>query len=168
MPVFIEWKWEDLTQSLIAIFHFYDDFSKPNLRLVEYDEERGAVVAYPWKGEEIPPFEDMKRSWMTWAPSHPEMALLMQMLCYANIINGLKPSEKKEFWIELEGKKKLHLAGYKTKDYAVPGAIINEMGSDKRAMTYYDPKEDVMRTCAELCPEYIDYLIKILKAYLRT
>jgi len=167
MPVFIEWKWEEPTQSLIAIFHFYDDFSRPNLRLIEYAEEREAFIhSETWTKK--PKSKCVERSWMTWAPSHIEMALLMQMLCYANIINGLKPSEKRNLWKELEGKKHFRWQNWEANLYAVPDEIIRQIGSDKKIMTYSDfIDKDVIRTCAELCPEYIDYLRKVLKPYLK-
>jgi hypothetical protein len=165
MPIFIEWKWEEGAKSLLAIFHFYDDFSRHNLRLMEYDEEREAYI-FSQKRLVKP-----ERSWITWAPSHIEMALLMQMLCYANMINGLKPSEKRELWTELEGKRTFANKGFSKVELAnisVPDEIKRYIGIDKKVMAYADSEDkEVLRTCAELCPEYIDYLRKLLKPYLR-
>ena len=33
MPIFVQWEWKGRTKSFLVIFHFYDDFSKPNLRM---------------------------------------------------------------------------------------------------------------------------------------
>jgi len=164
MPIFIEWKWEERGQSLLAIFHFYDDFSRSNLRLMDSDKAEEAGICTT---ENLIMAE---RPWISWAPSHTDMALLMQMLCYANIINGLKPSEKKKLWFELEGKKDLHnkvLSEHELTSFAVPDAIIEQIGSDIKVMAFGDTKDEfVAHTCVELCPEYIDYLRKLLKPYL--
>ena len=120
-------------------------------------------------------YPGLERPWISWAPSHPEMALLMQLLSYANIINGLKPSEKKELWYELEGKDEL--PGDK-EEYlcitAVPKIISKRIGKDKKVIIYGDLRESggdlrycPMYTCVELCPEYIDYLGKLLEKYLK-
>jgi len=165
MPVFIEWKLEEQRQSLIAIFHFYDDFSKTNLRLIESSK---AIEPGICSREELIMAE---RPWISWAPSHIDMALLMQMLCYANIINGLKTSEKKKLWFELEGKKHLHdkgLSEHALASYALPDAIIEQIGSDIKVMAFGDPKDEyVSHTCVELCSEYLDYLRRLLRPYLR-
>ena len=68
----------------LVIFHFIDDFSEPNLRMSkEYD------------------------NLMTWAPSHVELGLLGEILRYANIIDGLRETEKKELKYKLQGVKKV-------------------------------------------------------------
>lgn len=165
MPIFVEWKWEERAQSLLAIFHFYDDFSKPNLRLLD-SNKAGEPMHYVGKN-----VTTAERPWVTWAPSHTDMALLMQMLCYANIINGLKPAEKREIWIELEGKKPFRNRGfskYELATIAVPDEIKRAIGLNKKVMTYGDPEDgDVMRTCVELCSEYIDYLRRLLKPHFK-
>jgi hypothetical protein len=161
MPVFVEWKWEERAQSLLAIFHFYDDFSKPNLRLMERHSVAEPIIF----GKRV---KEANRSWITWAPSHTDMALLMQMLCYANIVNGLKPSEKRKLWIELEGKSKFSNEVYDLTTITVPDEIKRRIGSDKKVMAYGDPEdEEVYCTCVELCPEYIDHLRKLLKPYIK-
>jgi hypothetical protein len=165
MPVFIEWRWEKSRQSLIAIFHFYDDFSKPNLRLMGSNK---AIEPGICSKEELIMAE---RPWISWAPSHVDMALLMQMLCYANIINGLKTSEKKKLWFELEGKKHLRnkgLSEHELTSYAVPEEIIEQIGSDIKVMAFGTPEDEYLaHTCVQLCPEYLDYLWNLLKPYLR-
>lgn len=168
MPIFVEWEWKKGTESLLAIFHFYDDFSKPNLRLMKYDKGRLAVISSPIG------YLEPKKAWMTWAPSHPEMGLLMELLSYANIINGLKPTEKRKLWIELEGKKALlDRFGYPVPEnilgsIAAPHDIKREIGKDKKIIVYDVHGEgEPLRTCVELCPEYIDYLKKVLKPYIK-
>lgn len=89
MPVFVQWKWKEETKTFLVIFYFYDDFSKPNLRVRKY--EKGHLLMLT-PSEIFTP----SKAWMTWAPSHPEMALLTQLLTYANIINGLKEDKKDE------------------------------------------------------------------------
>lgn len=87
MPVFVEWKWKERTKTFLVIFHFYDDFSKTNLRIKKCEKGRLLMLT---PSEIFSP----SKAWMTWSPSHPDMALLTQLLTYANIINGLKEDEK--------------------------------------------------------------------------
>lgn len=47
-----------------------------------------------------------KKAWRTWAPSHPELVLLTELLSYANRINGFKEFEKGELRAKLEGVRK--------------------------------------------------------------
>jgi hypothetical protein len=116
----------------------------------------------------------------TWAPSHLEMALLMEVLCYANIINGLKEDKKRKLREILEMRHvlpdidwhydeildtfvRLRLAGLYEhirvrKDRTV---LIGFESTDGKIV------EEPM-FCVELCEEYIDYLREILKPYLRT
>jgi len=177
MPIYVEWKWEEQTQSLLAIFHFYDDFSKPNLRLFKKDDERIAVYYSP-KGDRY----TTKKTWVTWAPSHSELGLLMELLSYANIINGLKPTEKKKLWTKLIHKnmwtadRKKFGPMYNKYDYdehldivyrktASPLDAKKKMGMGKKVLFYQIGENQPLRSCAELCPEYIDYLKKVLKPY---
>jgi len=168
MPVFVQWKWIERTKTLLTIFHFYDDFSKPNLRLMRFDKDRLALISSP-KGD-----LEANKTWISWAPSHPETALLMQLLSYANIINGLKPSEKRKFWIELEGKKDVFdtcpHAESVLPQMADPHGIRKEIGEDKKVIAYIDlgEKDHPLCTCVELCPEYINYLRKRLNPYLES
>ena len=138
MPVFVEWKWKERTKTFLVIFHFYDDFSKPNLRIKKYEKEHLLMFT---ESEMFTPL----KAWMTWAPSHPEMALLTQLLTYTNIINGLKEDEKHEIGLYLERA-------------AIP---------ERKLVVVYLEESGELSSFAELCPEYIDYLKKILKPYLR-
>ena len=162
MPVFVEWKWIDRTKTLLTIFHFYDDFSKRNLRLVKLDNTKIFSTEGDLKA---------KRDWVSWAPSHPEIALLMQLLSYANIINGLKPTEKKKLWFELEGRERLPRK--QDLQFAVSPHIVSEkIGKDKKVVFYVDYREREQgflptHTCVELSTEYIDFLRKKLNRYLK-
>jgi len=95
MPIFVEWEWKERTKSFLLIFSFYDDFSKPNLRLRKMKVRKMSYPNYD------PPFKPVT----TWAPSHIELGVLSDVLSYANLINGLKPTEKRKLKDRLEGRK---------------------------------------------------------------
>jgi len=169
MPVFVEWKWKEQTKTFLVIFHYYDDFSSPNLRLKKYDKrEKKAIIRTP-VGE-----IETKKAWMTWAPSHVELGLLMNLLSYANIINGLKEAEKRKLRTELEGKERMLVecpfAGIKfITDVVFDENVRKEIGKEKKTVIYVEREEDqILHFCAELCPEYIDYLRKVMKPHLRS
>jgi len=90
MPILVQWKWVEKAKSFLVIFHFFDDYSNPNLRI----QKKSGL----W--ERIYP---QKEAWMTWAPSHVELGMLGELLRYANIVDGLKESEKRELRDVLEG-----------------------------------------------------------------
>ncbi len=161
MSVFVEWKWKEKTKSFLVVFHFYDDFSKPNLRIKNY--EKGYLYVSTPFGLITP-----MKAWMTWSPSHPELALLTELLSYANIINGLKEFEKRHLRTNLDpvitDDDELGITADVT-------SIENEIGKDKKTVVYLEkpeyPTEQPLHCCAELCPEYIYYLKKVLKPYLK-
>ena len=145
-------------------------FSKPNLRIKKY--EKGHL----WMLTPNKAIAPMK-AWMTWAPSHPDLALLTELLSYANIVNGLKEFEKRDLRTKLGTARWEHVDGEL-------GVVIysphmqNEMVEDKKTAIYSEkpdkhsempayPTEVPLHVCAELCPDYIDYLKKILKPYLK-
>ena len=168
MPVFVQWKWIERTDSLLTIFHFYDDYSKPNLRLLKLDKDIRAFSYSPKRDLEV------KKDWISWAPSHPEMALLMQLLSYANIINGLKQSKKKKLFFELEGREDIYKVAPQevVSKMAEPYIVGKKIGKDKKVIQYIDLRGEVdgfcpVYTCVELCPEYIDFLGDKLKSYLK-
>lgn len=77
MPILVQWKWKENTKIFLVIFHFYDDFSKPNLRfkgrqLKRYDPVSKQFLSLPSRkyGK-----DSIMKSIMTWAPSHRELAL---------------------------------------------------------------------------------------------
>jgi len=164
MPVFVEWKWIERTKTLLTIFHFHDDFSKPNLRLMKYEKHRPTLVPHTRK------FLAVKKAWMTWAPSHPELGLLMQLLSYANIINGLKENEKRKLRIDLEGRRTVYEHGVRNEDrlkgMVRPNDVLNKIRKEKKAVIY-EPDSGMLQLCVELCPEYIDFIKKLMKPYLK-
>ena len=174
MPVFVEWKWVERTKSLLIIFHFYDDFSKPNLRVMESNDDMHAWLYSPkWDSPEARKggLPHLENSWISWASSHLEMALLMQLLCYANIINGLKPFERKKIWFKLEGKDVWeYVPDYYKPRFAAPDTVSKRIGKDTKVILYKNLRDDsnghAIHTCVELCPEYIDYIRGILRPHL--
>jgi len=160
LPILVEWRWKERTKSFLVIFHFYDDFSKPNLRIKRY-EEGHLWLATPY-GLITP-----TKAWMTWSPSHPELALLTELLSYANIINGLKESEKRHLRTDLDPVIRNDAELEIIADFS---SIEKEIGEDKKTVVYFEkpeyPTEQPLHCCAELCPEYIDYLKGILKPHL--
>ena len=161
MPVFVEWEWKERTKSFLVIFHFCDDFSKPNLRMRKYVKGELFTIS---PSEVLEP----KEAWMTWASSHQELALLSDVLSYANIVNGLKESEKKSLRTKLGGVEKVR----REHDKEIHEFELDKNAENKIAIFYIEcrrPKHEthIVHCCAELCPEYIDYLKKILKPYLK-
>jgi hypothetical protein len=165
MPVFVEWKWQERLKSFLVIFHFYDDFSRPNLRVKKYEKGHLFMARHS-------KVLSAKKAWMTWAPSHPELALITELISYANRINGLKEFEKGELRAKLEGVRK---GGYdlETEEYdadlvvADASEILKEMGEDKLRYIYIESDESELDLCfcVELCQEYINYLKKTVEKY---
>ena len=160
MPVFVEWEWKERTKSFLVIFHFYDDFSKPNLRMRKYIE--GELFSVTPSGILEP-----KKAWMTWASSHQELALLSDILSYANIINGLKESEKRSLRTKLGGAKEVKSEG----DIEHHTFKLDKNLRNKKIVFYIECRQPMHKThiwhcCAELCPDYIDYLKGILEPFI--
>jgi hypothetical protein len=165
MPVFVEWKWQERFKSFLVIFHFYDDFSKPDLRVKKYEKGHLFLARHS-------KVLSAKKAWMTWTLSYQELALLTELLRYANRINGLKEFEKVELRAKLEGVRK---GGYdpETEDHnadrviADTSEILMEIGKDKLRFIYVEKDEPGLdlRLCVELCQEYIDYLKKTIGKY---
>jgi hypothetical protein len=163
MPVFVEWKWQERFKSFLVIFHFYDDFSRPDLRVKKYEKGRLFMARHS-------KVLSAKKAWMTWTLSHPELALLTELLSCANRINSLKEFEKGELRAKLEGVRK---GGYapETEEYdadqviADESEILREIGKDKLRFIYIEKDEPGLdlRLCVELCQEYIDYLKKTIE-----
>jgi len=103
------------------------------------------------------------RTVMTWAPNHLELALVSQLLSYANIVNGLSKTERRELRDKLD-----HIVSILTDDHD----DIRKEFEDKTFLIGWDDysvQTDKLSHvfCCELCPEYIDYLKKVLKPYLK-
>jgi len=176
MPVFVEWKWIESTKSFLVVFHFYDDFSKPNLRIKKCEKGTpGTPSMFTTFAPDAPSPSDIiqaRKAWMTWAPSHSELALLMELLSYANIINGLKETEKRKLKFELQGRKALILHGVPEDEINAAVSPVDawvQVGVGKKAVTYFEPEvgPEVLHFCIELCSEYIDYLRFLLELYLK-
>ena len=146
MPTFVRWKWEEKTKTFLVVFYFYDDFSKRNLRLkmVEVDS-KGRIPCIDFTASDT----SDKQPVMTWAPSHYEIALLADILQYANIINGLKEEKKRKLMHNLLIESPWDLSAELQKKILFG---LDENGEPFMAV--------------ELCPEYIEYLKKILKSLL--
>jgi hypothetical protein len=134
MPVFVEWKWKEKTESYLVVFHFIDDFSSANLRL----EEQKATIHTDSQKKTI------EKPWISWAPSHTEIGVLMDVLRYANIIDGLNCSYKR-----------------KLRPYLEAHVIKGNIGDN---FLIYRKIEDCI--CVQLCSDYVDHLKGILKPYL--
>lgn len=165
MPVLVQWKWIKRTKSFLVIFHFDNDYSKPNLRTRKMRFE-GKRPIYLYVPQDLVPEEDVShpakiRTVMTWAPSHLELALLTELLCYANVINGLSETEKKEL-------------RYKLEIMTTPVEYYADMKKELKDKIFffgYDETWEITEKpkwvfCVELCPKYIDYLKKVLKPYI--
>jgi len=178
MPILVQWKWNERTKSFLVIFHFYDDYSKPNIRLKKKT----------FKDEGV----EFERPTITWAPSHPELGLLSELLSYANIINGLKEAKKRELRTDLEiavDEEEEHVRLYwypirvllklqnkvllfETPDNCIFIRQAEWMGEPTEPRLYGESYEKKIKGpdwffCVELCPKYIDYLKTVLKPYLK-
>jgi hypothetical protein len=174
MPILVQWKWQERTKTFLVIFHFYDDFSKANLRLKGrqlFTKEIGdnILLLSPTPQESSPalkPFKKKNLPIMTWAPSHREVALLSDLLSYANIIGGLSGNIRRNLRHNLEIVKKGEegfVIDWKTID------ALFERISHPYIFVGFDLKKGEMEKfcCFELCPEYLDYLKEIVKPYLK-
>lgn len=202
MPVFCQWKWQEKTQTFLLILHFDADGSQRNLRnremtFVQYRHSAPNVQSY---APSHPPMEicrltdELKRNIVsnkqrvvtTWAPSHVEIGLMSEVLCYANIINGLKLDYRKELITKLDlvfyvmkDAKLLRLGNididdellranwleYVTNFISLKEATENNPYLEGCDYNYREQRcESVF--CTMLSVEYIDYLKDILKPYM--
>ena len=169
MPIFVQWKWVERTKTFIAIFYFWDDGTKENLRMQRNEEGFETVTPFENEGKgefvsatSLPHFvlsPPLNKTYMTWAPSHPEFCFLTEVLTYANLINGLKENEKRNLRYRLEGR--LIEKG----DYMIVDKIHRELATSMcDGIIVVFPEGGI---CCKVCPEYIDYLRKLLKPYLK-
>jgi hypothetical protein len=109
----------------------------------------------------------VKKPTMTWAPSHIELALLSDLLHYANIIDGLNETDKRTLRYDLE-----IMVNMEDDFFTMNMKRFNDLNSrfyNKSVLMGYEEKHEKGKLplfCIELCPEYIDYLKEILKPYL--
>jgi hypothetical protein len=176
MPILVQWKWQKKTESFLVVFHFYDDFSKPNLRFKEMmlrgkGEDKfchPTDMELPWILSEPKLWHHQTKTFMTWAPSHIELALLSELLHYVNLIDGLSKTERRELRNSLE-----FLFGAEDEDIYLAEKNLLEFARkvrNKRSLIGYErTKEGRKRiiSCFEICPEYIEWLKETLKAYMK-
>lgn len=158
MPVLVQWKWEEKTKTYLVIFHFLDDFSAPNLRMSE------AFMSKAKFGDKEIVYRSPHAKWtsiMTWAPSHPELGLLSEVLSYANIINGLDYDKKSEVRRFLEGEAFYVLKDKKLTHLATVTEIELLVASQFRQLLR--PSKEGIYQAFWLTPEYMEYLKKVLE-----
>jgi hypothetical protein len=174
MPIFVQWKWVKRTKSFLVIFHFYDDWSKPNLRFKgrKFYGQNSFMLACPADEKDSSRTNDFKfeKTVMTWAPSHPELGYLSEILRYANIVDGLSETEKRELRPKIEfAVHEQEKNGY-MRIYEEPLKTLCERLPDALGFLGYDSIDERLREfhfCVELCPDYIDYLKETLAPYLK-
>ena len=164
MPIFVQWKWVERTKSFLVIFHFWDDGKKSNLRMRKKESVFETIHAYKnrRKGEFVSatsaPYYILSppenKNYLTWAPSHPEFCFLTEVLTYANLVNGLK--EKRNLRPILEGRQ---IGGKHSYTFEIHADLADSMSDG--TMVVFD--EGIY---FKICPEYIDYLRRLLKPYL--
>jgi len=164
MPVFVQWKWEEDSKTFLVIFHFLDDYSEKNIRLKQkrLSKKPGNRLYV------ISPYGDFNYPVMTWAPSHVETALISQVLCCANIINGFNEKIKRTLRPILEvttvrrEKKMIEVA---------KSSFLDKMLKDKYCVLELKPVkegddfEEVI-FCSPLDIEYVNFIWDLLKTTL--
>lgn len=166
MPIFVEWEWKESTKSFLVIFHFIDDYSEKNLRLKQkcLHKSLGKQTVYRISSFGSTPTHPV----MTWAPSHVESALISQILCYANIVNGFNEETKRLLRYLLEVT--IVRREKKTIEVAV-GNDFKKMLKGKAFILGLEPtkeRDDFEQAlfCCQLSTEYVEYIWKILKTTL--
>ncbi len=173
MPIFVEWEWKEETETFLAIFHFWDDRQKTNLRIRTVEEphcfeafisDTDAVQREEFAPVGFLPFEvETTRAYLSWAPSHPEFCFMTEVLTYANLINGQKPHNKRKLRPKLEGRT------IDMRDEDGHGYVGLEVHSEllySAAEVRMVSFADRDRLCFEVCLGYLEYLRKLLKLYL--
>lgn len=177
LPILVQWKWEEKTKSYVVIFHFYDDFSKTNLRL----KKRKLLSVAPFDRQFLsfsidtrlkssPDSRIAEKSIMTWAPSHIELALLSDLLHYANLIGGLPETVRRDLRYDLEIT--VVEDGMEDHQFELDEKQFDEIDKRLRNPSVFLGFDSNIKGkgttyfCLELCPEYLDYLKEILKPYL--
>lgn len=162
MPVFVEWRWKEETKTFLVVFHFYDDFSRTNLRVNSTPEKNHLTLFTFVGGDDFLDYVETKGAWLTWSPSHVDLALLMELLTYANIINGFKEAKKRNLIEHLEFRHRKgtlnELSGEVEKcDWLKLGAMQSVVGYDNKTSCYSDDNRRLY-AMVELCPEYVTYI----------
>lgn len=190
MPIFIQWKWQEKTETFLLILHFDADGSKPNLRNrnmafwsskdIEGERELGRNDAYYFPAKHREFFQralcmramgDVSaittRNVQTWAPTHVELGLMQELLSYANIINGFKIGIREELRKKLEvffRNKNQEMVEY-VKSYF---SLVHDLPHKAFLFAAEEDskKRNYVTICTELCPEYLEHLRAIVKPYM--
>jgi len=165
MPILVQWKWEEKSKSYLVIFHFYDDFSKPNLRLKRRHLDGFGSTRQFFNTQSTRVNEPII---MTWAPSHTELALLSDLLHYANVIGGFPEDVRRDIRYDLEIAVQEEDGTFGVDE--VRFADIDRRFPNPYAFFGYDKDKKGAKIaffCVELSPEYIDYLKEIVKPCLK-
>lgn len=168
MPILIRWKWQENTKSYLVIFYFYDDFSKPNLRyrkrqLAYFKDSPRQLFDKNTEGKIAKP---IMKPIMTWAPSHRELALLSDILHYANMISGFSEKIRRDLRYDLE-----ITVTMGDRQFALDEKRIEELDERFRNPLVLIGREKTKRGdlatffCIELSPEYLEYLRDIIQPY---
>ncbi len=119
---------------------------------------------------------------ITWSPSHVEVGVVGELLCQANLINGYKEERRMrlrpylEFWTDKEEERRWrekyeNLAGSRHppelpdtwyKQLEALDLLKEALGFKKLLVL---KRSEQSPLCAELCPEYLDYLKLILEKH---
>lgn len=174
MPVFVEWKWVEKTETFVVVFHFWDDGEKQNLRMrikKEGFETCAYVGAEEGEDREFLPIETLPyyklsypktEAYLSWAPSHPEFCFLTELLTYANLINGLKPNLRRKLRLKLEGKTfREKREGHEYTYFEIDSELLHSM--PEGTMASFAGQNGIS---FEVRLEYVEYLRKMLKPYL--
>jgi len=165
MPIFVQWKWNEDTLTFLVVFHFFDDYIKTNIRFtkkqLEGGKDRHAYLYFPIdhgiRSKRPVQFKPV----MTWAPSHPELGLLSELLGYANIVNGMKEDRKRKLINMLQNP--LWTIGIT--NWARNSALEYTEKGRFYLIGYEHGEPDELVCCAELCLEYIDFIKELLKQF---
>jgi hypothetical protein len=172
MPIFVEWRWIEKTETFLAIFHFWDDGKKGNLRMrvkeegfetlayADYDSisknEFTSVMTAPYCGLSYP----RTKAYLSWAPSHAKFCLLTEVLTYANLINGFKLQVRKNLKAKLQGKttKEMQNGEVIVNDY-IDSELLDAM-PDNTIVSFGEGFSFEVRL------EYVEYLRKLVRPFI--
>jgi hypothetical protein len=175
MPIFVEWKWIESTETFLVVFHFWDDRKKTNLRMrleeegfetcIPADEEQDRAKFVPI--QTVPYFAlqyPETNAYLSWAPSHSEFCLLTEILTYANLINGLETYKRKRLKSKLQGKIIKERRGNRVSTrFEVHAKLLRFLPLGKTQIISFS-RQDGMSFEVRL--EYIEYLRSLTRPYL--
>ena len=95
--------------------------------------------------------------------SHPELALFTELLSYTNTTNGMKEYKKRKL-IKVIETPSYGLALARVKAGSCAREYFNKGRFYLIGYEHTRPETRLL-CCAELCPEYIDYIKDLLKQY---